>query len=196
MKIPPLPPLLVLLLCLAGTLLAQEKASSSVQKGITGLIAPSDTISVRVYRESDLDTSGPLGKDGSLSVPLIGDVKVLGLTTSQAALLIEAKLRDGYLVKPEVRVMITGRVSKTVSVNGEVRNPGVFILPHDRQLRISEVLAMAGGPTDIANEKKITVKRQNSKTLKRVNLRAILAGKSADFTLVAGDVINVPEGWF
>lgn len=187
--------LVSLFVALAGSLFAQED-SQPEGKSITGLIVAADTVSVKVYREPDLDSVGQLGKDGALAMPLIGDVRLQGLTTSEAALLIEAKLRDGYLVRPEVRVVITSRVIKTLSVNGQVRNPGVFTLPPDRELRISEVLAMAGGLTDIANDRKVTLRRKDSKKLQRVNLRRILGGKSEDIVLAAGDVIFVPEGLF
>jgi polysaccharide export outer membrane protein len=175
----------------------QEKTSNEGnEQAITGRITDGDTVSISVFREDVLDTAGQLGEDGGVSMPLVGEIPLKGLTTSEAERLIEAKLRDGYLVRPQVTVRITNRVLKTVSVNGEVRNPGVFTLPVDRKLRFSEVIAMAGGPTEVANEKKVTVKREGRKSIVTINLRNILSGKSNDFVLQSGDVINVPEGWF
>lgn len=171
------------------SLTAQEKA-------ITGRIASSDTVSVTVFREADLNSSGQLGREGTLSIPLIGDVRMVGLTTTQAEKAIEAKFRDGYLVRPQVTVRITDRVVRTISVQGEVRQAGVFTLPHDRLLTLSEAIAMAGGASDIANIKKVKFKRALTGKVVLVNLKDILDGRAKDITLSSGDSISVPEGWF
>jgi polysaccharide export outer membrane protein len=186
-------------LLLATTVFSQQQQQAAAEKAgqtLTGRIAAADTVRISVFREDILDTAGQLGEAGKISMPLIGEIKMQGLTTSAAEQLIEGKLRGDYLVNPQVSVRITNRVIKTVSVNGEVRNPGVFTLPVDRKLRFSEVIAMAGGVTDIANEKKVTLKRIGRKAIVTINFRTILNGKSNDFILQSGDVINVPEGWF
>lgn len=171
-------------------------SSIAQEKAITGRIAASDTVSVTVFREADLNSSGQLGREGTLSIPLIGDVRMVGLTTTQAEKAIEAKFRDGYLVRPQVSVRITGRVVRTISVQGEVRQAGVFTLPYDRLLRLSEAIAMAGGATDIADIKKVKLKRALTGKVETVNLKDILNGRAKDITLSSGDTINVPEGWF
>ena len=71
---------------------------------------------------------------------------------------IKAKLKDGYLVNPQVSVSIEARVRRTVTVLGQAQNPGVFELPADRKLTVVEAIGMAGGATRIANTKKITLK--------------------------------------
>ena len=173
------------------TSLAQDNA-----KSISGTINKLDTVSVTVFRESDLDSSGQLDQSGSLSIPLIGSVRLQGLTTTAAEKLIESKLLDGYLVRPQVTVRITQRVVKTVSVVGEARQAGVFTLPGDRPLSLTEVIAMAGGPTDIADKKKISLKRGSTGKIQIINLKDILNGRAQDVVLGAGDIINIPEGWF
>ena len=187
--------LILLTLSLLGsftTSLAQEKTQSN----LTGRINKLDTIAVTVFREPDLDSSGQLDQNGSLSIPLIGSVRLQGLTTTAAEQLIESKLKDGYLVRPQVTVRISQRVVKTVAVVGEARQAGVFTLPGDRPLTLTEVIAMAGGPTDIADKKKITIKRGSTGKIQVVNLKDILNGKAQDVILGSGDVINIPEGWF
>ena len=175
--------------------LSLSPAQQAVE-GMGGLIGPSDTVSITVHREPDLNASGQLAKDGSISVPLIGSVKLSGKTTAIAEKLIEAKFRDGYLVRPEVSVLITKRVVRNVTVNGEVASPGVFNLRFGQQTTLRQVISMAGGATDVANLKKVTLRRGvNGKTY-TINLKDIMANKAADIILQEDDFINVPEGWF
>lgn len=170
----------------------------SAQEGqaMSGLISPTDTVSISVHREPDLDTAGQLAPNGTLSMPLIGAVKLAGLTTTSAESLIVAKLKDGYLVRPQVTVRITQRQIQTVSVGGEVTSPGVFTLPHNQPVTLSQVINMAGGATDIANIKKVTLRRLSSGQVYTINLKEIIQGKKKDVVLIKGDVVNVPEGIF
>jgi polysaccharide export outer membrane protein len=128
-------------------------------------------------------------------MPLVGSVKLAGLTTDSAAKAIEAKLKDGYLVKPQVSVAIEGRIRRTITVLGQAQNPGVFELPANRSMTIVEAIGMAGGATRIANTKKITLKRSGGK-VQTINLKDITSGKTADMPLKDGDVLSIPESLF
>ncbi len=161
----------------------------------SGVIARMDNVDIRVFREDDLNTRGQLSADGTISLPLIGAVKLLGLTTDQAAALIGRKLADGYLVKPEVSVSIAARIRRTITVLGQAQRPGVFELPIHRQLSLVEAIGMAGGSTRIANVKKINLKRSGGQVL-TLNLAEITTGKGADIPLLDGDVITIPESLF
>ena len=172
----------------APTVLRAEGERSS------GVIGSMDNVEIRVFREDDLTTRGQLSQDGSITMPLIGSVRIAGLTTDQAAALIRAKLADGWLVKPEVSVSIESRIRRTVTVLGQAQRPGVFELPAQRRLTLVEAVGMAGGVTRIGNAKKITLKRGGS--VRTVNLNEIASGKGADIPLRDGDVITIPEGLF
>lgn len=161
-----------------------------------GTIGSRDSVSIQVFREDDLTTRGQLSPAGTINVPLIGAVRIAGLTTDQAARLIEGKLRDGYLVRPEVSVAITARVRKSVTVLGEVQKPGVFRLDPNRQLTLVEAIGMAGGMSRIANEKKIMLKRRGQAKTIRIDLRGITSGESKDIPLLDGDIVTVPESLF
>lgn len=162
----------------------------------SGTIGSRDSVEIRVFREDDLTTRAQVSPAGTVTLPLIGAVKVAGLTTDAAAHRIEAKLRDGYLAEPEVSVVITSRVRKTVTVLGQAQNPGVFRLDPNRQLTLVEAIGMAGGMTRIANPKKVTLKRRGRSNPIRVNVREIAAGKAEDIPLQDGDIITVPESLF
>ena len=162
--------------------------------GSSGVIGKLDNVEIRVFREDELTTRGQLSADGSITMPLIGKVKMQGLTTDQAARSIESKLADGYLVKPEVTVSIAARVRRTVTVLGQAQRPGVFEIPANRRLTLVEAVGMAGGLTRIANSRKVTVK--GSGGVKIVNLKDIASGKGEDIPLKDGDVILIPESLF
>ncbi len=185
------------LLVLANLSMAQEKAvQESAVQGMSGLINSSDTVSVVVHREPDLNSNGQLAQDGTLSVPLIGSIQLAGRTTSVAEKQIEAKFRDGYLVRPQVTVRITKRLARTVTVNGQVSEPGVFTLPFGQQMTLQQVIGMAGGATDVANLKKVTLRRGSSGKSYTINLKDIFANKAKDIVLQKNDFIYIPEGLF
>lgn len=160
-----------------------------------GIIGKLDTVEIRVFREDEMTTAGQLSADGTITMPLIGAVRMAGLTTDQAAAAITAKLKDGYLVRPQVSVSIEARVRRTVTVLGQAQSPGVFELPVDRQLTVVEAIGMAGGATRIANIKKISLKRRGG-TVQMLNLKDITSGKAADPVLRDGDVLSIPESLF
>jgi len=162
----------------------------------SGVIGRMDNVEIRVFREDDLTTRGQLSGDGTISMPLIGAVRIEGLSTDQAAAAISRKLADGYLVKPEVSVSIEARIRKTVTVLGQAQRPGVFELPPHRQLTLVEAIGMAGGVTRIANSKKISLKHQAGGNVEIVNLADITTGRGSDIPLRDGDVITIPESLF
>ena len=186
-------------LLLAGLLLAALSAVLPAQSPgagrASGIIGKLDSVEIRVFREDDLTTAGQLSPDGTISMPLIGAVKLAGLTTDQAAAAITGKLKDGYLVNPQVSVSIEARVRRTVTVLGQAQSPGVFELPADRQLTVVEAIGMAGGATRIANTKKISLKRKGGE-VRQINLKDITSGKTADIVLRDGDVLSIPESLF
>ena len=177
--------------------LAWMLAAIACSQGVrsSGVIGRMDNVEIVVFREADLTTRGQLSADGTISMPLIGSVKIEGLTTDQAAAAITRKLADGYLVKPEVSVSIEARVRKTITILGQAQRPGVFEIPAHRQLTLVEAIGMAGGVTRIANGKKINLKRAGGQVTV-VNLSDITTGAGKDISLRDGDVITIPESLF
>jgi polysaccharide export outer membrane protein len=180
----------LLVLGLAAGLRAQQ------ERGASGMIGARDMVEIRVFREEDLTTRAQLSPAGTVTMPLIGAVSLAGLGTDDAARLIEARLKDGYLVNPQVSVSIEERVRRSVTVLGQVRDPGVFRLSADRRLTLVEALGMAGGLTRIANARKVTLKRGDGSPPKLINVKDITTGRAADVVLRDGDVVHVPEGLF
>ncbi len=168
--------------------------SAQVKEGTSGVIGRMDSVEVRVFREEELTTRGQLSSDGTISMPLIGSIRIEGLTTDQAAAAISRRLKDGYLVSPEVSVSIESRIRRTVTILGQAQRPGVFEIPAHRKLTLVEAIGMAGGTTRIANDKKVTLKRGGQ--VFSVNLRDITNGNGDDISLRDGDTVTIPESLF
>lgn len=164
-----------------------------------------DTVNVTVFDEPELTVTARVDENGQIQCALIGRVEVRGLTATEASERIAKEYRNGYLVNPEVRVVIAevaGELvsGKTITILGQVASPGRREIPSDQNLTVLQALGLAGGPTRMARLSKVQLKRKDAsgrETSVVINVADILAGKQADTTVVReGDVINVPESWF
>ncbi|MBP0596905.1 polysaccharide export protein EpsE [Herbaspirillum sp. LeCh32-8] len=130
-----------ILLLLAGLMIAGFGPSAFADDIPLG---PGDVIRVNVYGSQDLTLETRVSEAGSISYPLIGEVQVGGMSTSQA----ERKIADllkkgGYLVNPQVNILVTTPQSQMVSVLGQVYKPGRY--PLDGKRNIADAIALAGG---------------------------------------------------
>ena len=111
------------------------------------LIGGGDLLRVRVFGVSDFDEETRVSAQGEISLPLVGQVRVAGLTTEQAQKVITLRLIDGnFILHPQVLVLEKEYATQGVSVMGEVAKPGIYPLLGTHT--IFDVLSMAGGPTD------------------------------------------------
>jgi polysaccharide biosynthesis/export protein len=141
-----------------------------------------DAIRVTVFQQPDLTTDARISEKGVIAMPLIGEVKVAGLSQPEAAAQIAGKLKDGqYLKNPQVAVAITTVRSRQVSVLGAVARPGRYPLD-DTSSQLSDVLAAAGGIIATGADT-VMVIRDGKET------RVPAIGKS--FELKGGETINV-----
>jgi len=162
-------------------------------------IRKGDVVHVTVFQEPELEITARVNDGGGLSCPLIGAVKVGGLTSEEAVTVIEAAYRDGYLTKPQVNVMVTQHSPQTVTVLGQVLRPGAYELPPEGSISILQALGMAGGCTRLASTSRVIVKRNtaNGQELHKLDVKSMASGKEATlFEVREGDVITVPEKLF
>jgi len=152
-----------------------------------------------VFNEPELAASGRVRRDGTLQCPLIGSIRVLGLSQLAASRMIEEAYRKDYLVNPDVNLFISQFAVQHVTVLGQVLRPGSHDLPAEKRLTILQVLGMAGGPTRIGNLKRVTVKRTvagRQQTFK-IDVNNMVSGDNSNmFYVQEDDVITVPESMF
>jgi polysaccharide export outer membrane protein len=204
-----------LALCCIGwysTLKAQQPASSSFFTGTANAeslqknaisadyqIREGDMVQVSVFNEPELTAGGRVKKDGTIQCPLIGSVRIQGLSQTGAARLIEAEYRKDYLVNPEVNLFVSQFSVQRITILGQVQRPGSHELPAEKDLTILQVLGLAGGPTRIANLKKVLVKRvvDGREKIFKVDVNSMASGsQTMMFYVHEDDVITVPESFF
>jgi polysaccharide export outer membrane protein len=115
-------------------------------------IAPGDLLSVSVYDVPEFSDDYRVDSAGNLALPLCGRLKVGGLTSNEAAKLLETTLIDKLiLVRPQVNVDVKQYAGSFVTVLGEVGMPGrvTVIAP----VRLTDILAQAGGLTALAGQR-------------------------------------------
>jgi len=152
-------------------------------------IKPGDQLSVYVHENQDLTLNVTVLSDGTISYPLVGNLFVQGLTTSGLEAILTQKLGQ-FLQKPVVVISITSETLYKIYVMGEVRMPNAY--PFEGAKRLTEYLAVAGGPTEEANLKKCNIYSDDlTKPRLVVNLKEIFEDKDRrqDVELQANDTI-------
>jgi polysaccharide export outer membrane protein len=157
------------------------------------VIGQGDVLEVFVWRNEQLSRQITVRPDGKISLPLIQDLQAEGLTAQQLKEQIARGLQQ-YVKNPVVTVIISQINSYKVSVLGKVVNPGVY--PITTKTTLLEAISLAGGFTEWANQKKITVitTKGGQKKKLRVNYKKIVSGMdpAQNITLNRGDTIIVP----
>lgn len=141
-----------------------------------------DVLELKVYENQDLSTTVRVSSDGTIRVPLIGEVSVKDLTVSQISATIAELFADGYLVNPQVDVFISEHRSKKAIILGQIRNPGQYELRG--RITFLEFISKAGGLTKDAGSTAI-VKRtgEPGKKSKKITLDLEKLIKKGDTSL-------------
>ncbi len=156
------------------------------------LLARGDKIAVNIYREEELSQSDVLiDAAGRVSLPLIGELQAEGLSSGELARQIEAAYGRSYLRDPRANVLLLEARPRTVSVEGQVRNAGVYTIEPGHTLLTA--LALAGSPTDTAKLDEVLVFRtlNNQRLGGRFDVTEVRAGRMDDPQLMPGDVVVV-----
>jgi len=189
----------------AGVFFAQTPSprdSSELTGGLPKanyVLATNDLISVKVFQEDDLQTQVRVAKDGTITFPLIGVVRVGGKTPQEAARTIRDMLAKGYLVNPQVTVNVLEYFKYRLTVLGQVQKPGSYDFPDRDRLTLLEAIGLAGGYTRAADPSKVLVKRlvNGKEVVYRLNAKNMASQQSTTaFEVLPGDVITVAESIF
>jgi polysaccharide export outer membrane protein len=158
------------------------------------LIGPSDVLAINVWKDTELTRTVTVRPDGKISLPLVGELEVSGLTASSVQHLIVQRLA-AYITNPQVTVMVQEVKSQTYVVVGKVTKPGSYEL--GKPTTVLEAIAIAGGFLDFAKVKKVKIIRRRdsgpSETL-YFDYNKVIKGKNSNQNVVLknGDTIVVP----
>ncbi len=158
-------------------------------------IGAGDVLEINVWKEPDASVHGVVVRpDGKISMPLIKEVDVVGLTPVQLEKLITDGLTKVMNLPPDVTIVVTGINSKKIYVNGKVKKEGP--IPYTYRMTVMQALSEAGGITDYAKKKAIYVLRNDNGREFRFpfDYSAVLKGQKMELNipLEPGDVIVVP----
>jgi len=158
------------------------------------LLGPGDTVRVMVVENPELTTEGRLSLDGTLGLPLLGEVTIGGHTPADASRLIAAQLRDSKMLRdPHVSVSIVEARSRRVQVLGHVAKPGQYALDGTNE-HLSDVLAAAGGRSEDGSDHVVVTRRDGKEEHFDIDVARMY--KDGDLTrdvrLQSGDVVYVP----
>lgn len=172
-------------LILAGLMLCSAFAVAADSGMSNYRLGTGDTISINVYDEKELSLEkARLSDAGTISVPMLGEIKVSGLTVSE----LESRVVQGlkkYLINPQVTVSI--EQYRDVFINGQVHKPGGF--PYQPGLTVRKAVAIAGGFKDRASQSHVVIIHEwdETHTPIKVDLGTLV---------MPGDIITVEESFF
>ena len=157
------------------------------------LMGTGDVLHVTVYGQPDLTTDARVSETGTITFPLIGDVKMSGITPAQGETEIAQRLsQGGFIIKPFVTLNVVQYRSQQISVLGRVNRPGKFAL--EKVSRVSDALALAGGIIADGADTVTLVRTRDGKTEYRdIDVVALFkpGGEASNVLIQDGDIVNV-----
>ncbi len=157
------------------------------------LVGDSDVIHVNVWKEPEVSQTVVVRTDGNISLPLINEVKVSGMTPLQIQDLVAEKLK-GFLNNPQVTVTVIEIRSKRAFITGEVSRPGTYSL--NAQTTVLQLIAQAGGFTPFAKKDSIVILRTEDGRQSKLKFKykEVVQGKKTEqnIALHPGDTVVVP----
>lgn len=183
--------LALFLFCIGPVAVAQEAVQAGA--GTTASVAAdgnyrlgvADKVRIIVFNEPSLSGEFAVGDNGTLSLPLIGDVKASGRTAREVVGDVEARLADGYLREP--RVSLDVLTYRPFWILGEVSKPGEYAFASG--LTVMNAVARAEGFTYRANKRKVFIKRSGESQEQAVKL-------TPDLQVYPGDTVRIGERYF
>lgn len=173
---------------------------SSSERRPDYVLQPQDSLRVFIFQHEDLNKqmdSVQVSPEHTVSLPLVGTISVRGLTARQAESAIREAFDRDFIVNPQVSVVVVKYAERSVNVLGQVGKPDRIPFPQEKGLTIIEAITLAGGPTRLADLRrvKLTRKQADGETVvEEVDVSAMMnKGGKDTVQLKTGDVIYVPE---
>lgn len=159
------------------------------------VLGASDELRITVWRNEELSTNATVRPDGTITIPLVGDVPAAGRTTRDLREEIRQRLRTYVKDGAVVTVALTRVNSYRFTVAGRVNRVGLYQAPY--YVTVSDAVAMAGGPSRFSDARRVLiVRRDPSGRVRRipVDYESIASGRSPnqDLVILPGDTVFIP----
>jgi polysaccharide export outer membrane protein len=156
------------------------------------ILGAADIIHVNVWKTPELSQTLTVGPDGFVSLPLLGEVHVAGMTANELAQTLTGKLGT-YIMNPQVTVSVVDIRSRQAYILGQVGKPGGY--PLVSPTTVLQLIAQAGGLSTYANRKGIVILRSSKEGTQtiRFNYNSVIHGDGKqNMVLQPGDTVVVP----
>jgi len=157
------------------------------------VVGPDDVLLVTFWREPEMSGEVLVRSDGKISLPLINEIPVIGLSPDQLRARLEEAAKK-FVAEPSVSVAVKAINSRRVFLTGEVSKPGAYSV--SAPLTVLQLIALGGGFGEYAKRNQVMVIRQNGgvETAHRFNYDEVIRGKNIaqNLTLKPGDTVIVP----
>lgn len=177
--------LLALLICLVPEAQAQEGPVMQDNSLSSYRLGAGDVLRIDVFGEENLSIEARLSDGGTISYPLLGEVRVENLTVGELERVITRRLKGPYLVDPKVSATIVEY--RQFFINGEVKNPGGY--PFQPGLTVRKAIALAGGFAERASRKKLYLINEGDPQQRSGRVEM-------DAPVQPGDIITVNQSFF
>jgi polysaccharide biosynthesis/export protein len=160
------------------------------------LLGPGDRITLELFNQPEISKTYAVLNDGTVSLPMVGNVSVRGLTLKQAAAVISTQYAR-FFRRPATVVRLEASRPINIGISGQVFRPGTYVVPSDRNPKLSYAIQSAGGISPRADIRNVQVRRPQMgrpDTIINVDLMRMLQGDlNQDVTLRDGDSIVIPQ---
>lgn len=181
-----------------GRLAPSTMSMSEVEGGAVAAVGPGDTLYLTVYGRPELSVQVTVDVDGNIVVPFIGPVKVATLSPSEIGRRLAEQMKtQGFLRDPQIAVEVVKVRSRMVSLLGEITRPGRY--PLEGQMTVLELLALAGGLKDLAEDHAVVLRRGATPDAAQQRLQVTVGNRQMpslqiqDMSLQPGDIVYVPQ---
>ena len=170
---------------------------------VTYRIRAADKLGIRIFQEDDLSIIPRVDAKGTINLTLIGELRIAGLSVSEAEQAIANAYRENKLLRnPRITITIEDYAPREVLIQGMVKDPKKYSLPLESTMSVLELVAKAGGFTDTAKGDAVRLTRilpdGSTKTIE-LNIDSFIKGKKgakaedSSLLLEPGDIVFVPE---
>jgi polysaccharide export outer membrane protein len=174
-----------------------DYAAEPNPRGKELVLGVGDILQINVWDQKDLNTEATIRPDGTITMPLVGDVRASGETPTRLRELIKRALANYVKLGGgnEITVAVKAWKSYRFTVQGEVSRPGLYT--SDEYVTVADAIALAGGPTRFGKRDSIALMRKDAEGRQRsipLDYDLLASGKRPDMNIfvLPGDVIYVP----
>jgi polysaccharide biosynthesis/export protein len=155
-------------------------------------IGPFDTLRINVFQEPDLSVDEvQVDAAGRINLALVGEVTATGKTALELSRELERAYGESYLVRPQIAVSVASSISQKVTVQGEVRTPGVY--PIKGATTLLEAISLAAGETEVSSLRQVVILRSigGQKMGALFDVESIRRGEAQDPAIFGNDIVIV-----